>query len=92
MNEGVHVKHLTYKERFVRFKRMQSYIVPAGGRHQIVHNQRQDDIGIAVSKNGRRDFRKYDENIVYWYTKPYAYVTSVPMKSQGIAVDLSHLV
>lgn len=92
MNEGIRIKYLTKKEKFVRFKRLQSYIVPAGGKHQIIHNDRQEDIGIAISKNGRKDFRKYDDNKVYWYAQPYAYVTYVPMKSQGIVIDLSRLV
>lgn len=92
MNEGVNLENLTKEETIVKFERMQSYIVPAGGKHQIVHNESQEDIAIAISKNGRKDFRKYDTKKVYWYTNPYAYVTMVPMTSQGIAIDLSHLV
>ncbi len=65
MNEGVRIEHLTSEEKFVRFKHMRSYIVPRRKRHQIVHNQEQEDIGIAVSRNGRKDFRKYDEQKVY---------------------------
>lgn len=92
MNEGVRIKDLTGYERFIRFKHKQSYVVPAGQKHQIVHNKKQDDIGIAVSRNGRKDFRQCKENRVYWFTGPYAYITEVPMTSQGITIDLSRLV
>ncbi|MEK6885584.1 MAG: hypothetical protein AABX17_01305 [Nanoarchaeota archaeon] len=92
MNEGIKAKHLTEKEKFIKFERMSSYVIPAGGKHQIVHNDGQEDIGIAVSNNGRQDFRQFNESKVYWFTQPYAYVVSSPMKSQGIVIDLSHLV
>jgi hypothetical protein len=92
MKEGVLKKVLTPEEKFVKFERMQSYVVPAGKRHQIIHNKKKDDVGIAVSSNGRKDFRQYETEKVYWFTGPYAYVTSKPMDSLGISVDLSRLV
>lgn len=92
MKEGVRKESLTRYEKFVEFERMASYVVPQWGKHQIVHNEKEDDIGIAISRNGRADFRKHRRKKVYWYTGPYAYRVEVPMKSQGITVDLSHLV
>jgi len=92
MNEGVRAEALTENEKFVQFERMQSYVVPAGKKHQIVHNQGQEDIGIAISSNCRADFRKHKSKTVYWYTEPYAYITLAPMENHGITIDLSHLV
>jgi len=92
MNEGVRKQDLTENEEYVEFERMASYAVPAGKKHQIVHNENQDDIGIAVSRNGRVDFRKRESKMVYWFTWPYAYRVEVPMESQGPTIDLSHLV
>jgi hypothetical protein len=92
MNEGIYESGMRKDEKFVRFESMQSYVVPAGKRHQIVHNKTKNDIGIAISPNGRKDFRKHDKETVYFYTGPYAYKTTKPISSYGITVDLSRLV
>lgn len=92
MNKGIQKENLKEDEHYFEFQRMASYVVPAEGKHEIVHNERQEDIGIAISKNGRTDFRKFKTKRIYWYTGPYAYIAEVPMTSQGITIDLSHLV
>jgi len=92
MNEGIYENGIRKDEKFVRFKSMQSYVVPARQRHQIVHNEDGRDIGIAVSSNGRRDFRRCKKTMVYFYTGPYAYRATEPISSYGATIDLSKLV
>ena len=92
MNKGISEQDLTEHEIIIAFKRMQSYVVPAGMKHQIVHNSQREDVGIAISTNGSKGFRRKRAEVVYWFTGPYAYVASVPMMSQGITINLDSLV
>ncbi len=89
MYEGISIDTLTEDEEFVRFEHRKNYIVPAGKKHQIVHDKDNNDIGIAFSRNGRTDFRCFDKQIIYWFGNPYAYVVD---NSLGEIVRLSGLV
>lgn len=79
MNERINIDCLTKDEIFINFERMNSYVVRAGLAHQIVNDKTGTDRGIAVSINGRKDFRKLEEDVVYFYTEPHTYVASQPM-------------
>lgn len=87
MNTRINLDNLVGHETFVRFERMNSYVVPAGVRHQIVIDGRGADIGIAISHNGREDFRVNPSETVYWYGGPHAYIVDVPL-SFGKTVKL----
>jgi len=51
----------------IRFKNGQSsYPIQAKIKHQIIEEQG-IDIGIAISHNGRKDFREFDKTITYYY-------------------------
>jgi hypothetical protein len=90
MNEGIYAQELTEHERFIRFEKGRSYVVPSRIKHQIIHDADMNDIGIAISMNGRADFRQYDSEKIYWFTHPFAWVVSKPIG--GNSVDLAGLV
>ena len=81
---------LTEKETFVEIEKGQYYGVPAKVRHQIVYDEVKGDIGIALSRNGRTDFRRYRTDIIYWFCNPTHIVTN-PIGG-GRCIDLSGLV
>jgi hypothetical protein len=43
-----------------------SYPIPARTKHQIIEENGRD-IGIAISHNGRKDFREFEGAITYYY-------------------------
>ena len=89
MNEGISRDALTEKEEFIKFEAGRTYVVPAHKKHQIIHDADMNDIGIAIARNGRKDFRDFDNRVCYWYTGPYAYIVISPV---GESVDLSRIV
>jgi len=53
--------------KIIRFKNEQSnYPIQARTKHQIIEEGGMD-IGIAISHNGRKDFREFEGNIIYYY-------------------------
>lgn len=64
-----------------------TYKVPAGARHQVI-GSKESDRGIAWSKNGDKDFRRYDRDIVYWFNGSQAYILGSP-KEDTINLDWS---
>lgn len=79
MDKRISLESLTKKEKFFRFQRMNNYVIPAGIKYQIVQNEKGTDVGIAISTNGRKDFRMEDQEIIYWYASPYLYRVSSPL-------------
>jgi len=76
MQEGITLEELSEVERvsFIKFEQGKSYAIPAKRKHQIVHDQNQNDIGLVFSNNGREEFRNYESERIYLFTSPYAWI------------------
>jgi hypothetical protein len=64
---SVNLEALTDSEResMQRFSEEQrSITIPARTKHQIVYSNL-DKVGVAISNNGRKDFRIYEVGVVY---------------------------
>ena len=57
------------KSEIFRFEEGKDYAIPADTKHQIVVDKG-NPIGITLSKNGRQDFRTYEETTVYFLCCP----------------------
>ena len=49
------------------------YAVAPGVKHQIISDGNKD-VGIAISRNGRTDFRQYDQQVNYWHADPGTFI------------------
>ena len=58
---------------FVPLAEGMSYAVLKGQKHQIISSEGRD-VGIVFSDNGEKDFRRFNHEVVYWFTGPYTYL------------------